>query len=89
MNFFFQDSITFVSFILFFQCIPVVYILMTGRTKSAYVTAFDVVKDDLRTDEDVIRHFMTDYEIALQEAIREVWPDSRRSGCLFHFTQVS
>lgn len=35
-----------------------------------------------------VNNFMTDYEAATRKAIREIFPNSRLSGCFFHYVQA-
>jgi len=69
-----------------FQVFPVVSVLMTRKTKEAYVRM-------LRTILAVAPGFrmpkvMCDYETALFSAISEVFPLAIISGCFFHIKQV-
>lgn len=59
---------------------------MTRRTKRAYAAVFQFIESEIcKMDPD---SFMTDYEQAMRNAIREKWPNCELKACYFHFTQA-
>ncbi|KAF4531540.1 hypothetical protein B566_EDAN018215, partial [Ephemera danica] len=67
--------------------VPVLYALMSSKTEQAYMEIFvhlrDVLCPGLNPQE-----AMCDFERGLQNAIVEVWPNIRITGCWFHYTQA-
>lgn len=59
---------------------------MERKTTAAYVTVFEEIKRLL--PELNVRKAMTDYEIALQNALRRVFPGIDLNGCFYHQASV-
>jgi len=59
---------------------------MENKTEVAY----NKVLDRFKTAFPNIRpnNIMTDYEIGLQNALRNTYPQAQITGCFFHFVQV-
>lgn len=71
------------------QTFPLVYILMSRRTKEAYVSALKYVHDNLIPL--VGKGIIIDFEKAMRAALYEVTPDSMHKnilGCWFHMCQA-
>lgn len=68
------------------QVFPVVYCLMTNKTTQAYEDVFKFVNERLFPMQPSIS--MTDYEHALRNAIKNIWPNCEIRGCEFHFKQA-
>lgn len=58
---------------------------MGRKTTVAYSAALRYLKEEVGIAPLVV---ITDYEVGLQRAIREIFPIARLTGCLFHFNQV-
>ncbi|KAJ1518926.1 hypothetical protein ONE63_011468 [Megalurothrips usitatus] len=65
---------------------PVVTVLMSRKTKAAYKQMFSAVKQLLPGIR--LKHVMTDFEKGLLAALREEFPASVLTGCLFHCDQA-
>lgn len=68
------------------QTYPLVYIMMTRKTQKAYEHALRYVHENvfpLRCEA-----MITDYEIGMRKAVREVVPDIKQLGCWFHYAQA-
>lgn len=65
---------------------PFIYVLMKGRTKEAYISLLRYI------EENVCRlrpaSFMSDYEAALRNALRSIFPECEINGCYFHYCQA-
>ena len=66
--------------------LPCFYILMTRKNKLAYVMALSALNNLFGGSIDP-KYVMHDFEIAMCQAIEELWPGSRSVGCFFHFKQ--
>jgi hypothetical protein len=73
------------------RLLPLVYVLMSRKTMSAYVRMFQALKRScqnlgvqLQPDD-----LMTDFETGLIPAIQQEFPATRHKGCHFHHCQVS
>ncbi len=62
-------------------------IWMTSKSERLYHEAFEALQDVLPEDCCPL-HLMSDYEPALRNSLREVFPSATPSGCYFHLTQV-
>ena len=71
--------------------VPLVYALLTGKTQAAYKEVLEVVRDAVARF-NVTRctptKIMSDFEIAIINACREVFPAVPISGCYFHLGQI-
>lgn len=68
------------------QVFPFVYVLMTNKTEKCYEHVFRYINEnvfDLNCTT-----FTTDYEVAMRNAIRNIYPRSNQIACYFHFTQA-
>lgn len=70
--------------------IPGLYCLLTAKTEFVYKRLFTLIKDKADEHQVVIRcrRCMTDFEIAITNGVRFVWPQWVAEGCHFHFTQA-
>jgi len=64
-----------------------VYVFLGSETEETYSALFTVVLDLLPLNYDGIC-FVTDYERALMNAVRTIFPTSELTCCWFHYTQV-
>ncbi len=60
---------------------------MTSKSEALYREAFGALKDFIPAG-CCPQHLMSDYEAALRNALRELFPDTNPDGCYFHFCQV-
>lgn len=68
------------------QAFPLFYILMTRKTEAAYTHVFQNIENTLFKLEPT--SVMSDYERALRNALRTVYPNAQIIGCWFHFCQA-
>lgn len=69
-----------------FQVFPFIYALMSNKTKEAYLHMFQYIKSnvfDLRPTT-----IITDYENALRNANKIIYPTVKMVGCWFHYTNA-
>ena len=61
---------------------------MSGKSRSLYDAVYARLKElvPVTVEPEMI---MTDFEIALQEGLGEIFPSATIVGCWFHFSQVS
>lgn len=68
------------------QTIPFLFVLMTRKTQAIYTHLFQTIEKDvvqLRPES-----FMTDFEIAMRNGLRIVYPTAQLFSCWFHFCQA-
>jgi hypothetical protein len=65
-----------------------VYALLGSETQETYSALLTVIRNILPLCYNGIP-FVTDYECALMNAIREVFPNSQLICCWFHYTKVN
>lgn len=64
-----------------------VYVLLGSETEDTYSALFAVIRNILPLNYDRTR-FVTDYERALMNAVRQIFPNCDLLCCWFHYTQV-
>lgn len=64
---------------------PIIYALMTSRTRQMYAELFRYCRDNLGIDPSNI---MTDFEIPERKAALDIWPGVHVWGCNFHFCKA-
>lgn len=62
--------------------------LMERKTTTAYVSVLEKLKSDCTDFNVQIKSIITDYESALQAAIKIVLPTTETFGCYFHFAKA-
>lgn len=72
------------------QMTPVVYALLPGKNQATYTRLFTLLSDKMN---DLGLQFsptsaLADFETALHNSIRDVFPGITTKGCFFHFTQA-
>ncbi|XP_077966175.1 uncharacterized protein LOC144419884 isoform X1 [Styela clava] len=70
--------------------LPLVFVLMSRRRKCDYENVFKAIKTILHLNFSGtrVKKFVMDFEAATWQALSLVWPDVRRQGWAFHFTQA-
>uniref|UniRef100_A0ABD2VV94 MULE transposase domain-containing protein n=1 Tax=Trichogramma kaykai TaxID=54128 RepID=A0ABD2VV94_9HYME len=63
--------------------IPIIWFLLSRKTRNAYFKMSTVVRQLLVNSH--IRAIVTDFELPLKTALREVFPEAYHVGCFFHF----
>jgi hypothetical protein len=66
--------------------IPCAYVIMPNKTQTTYERVFQVLSDSVG-DNGSPRICITDFELGLQSAIRNTWPNVQLQGCFFHLCQ--
>lgn len=65
--------------------IPVLYALLPNKTQSTYTRLFTLIRDALHVN---ILEFKSDYEVAIMNAVKDVYPNAKISGCYFHYQKA-
>lgn len=65
--------------------LPLVYALMANKSQASYVKLFRMIDKSLSVKPISIN---VDFEKAVFNAVRFVWPNCKTYGCFFHFSQV-
>ncbi|CAF0801757.1 unnamed protein product [Rotaria sordida] len=73
----------------FGQGVPVAFCLLPNRRAATYIELFRRFKHEaiLMNKQFQPQHVVSDFESALISAIRQEFPGTKHSGCLFHFIQ--
>ena len=66
---------------------PFVKAIMTGKSGALYRAVFQKIKEIL-PDSVKPDTVMSDFETALQDGLKDIFPDANVTGCWFHFSQV-
>lgn len=66
--------------------IPLVYVLITKKTKEMYVRMLELIKSTIPGFSPT--EIITDFERAAIAAVQEVFPNANYHGCYFHFTRA-
>lgn len=64
---------------------PLLCVLCTNKKKSTYKTIFEQIR--LHLPEYFPNQINVDFELAAINAIKEMFPNTKIQGCLFHFIQ--
>ena len=67
--------------------LPVFWVLMSRKSQRSYELAFQMIQSTVGQQLNV-EFFMHDFEIAIYNAILNVYPNSTSVGCFFHFKQA-
>ena len=72
------------------ESVPVGYIIMSGKSQADYTGVFKELKAFMEADGSTwkLKRAMVDYEIALRNALKEVFPAIKLQGCWFHYCQA-
>lgn len=68
------------------QVVPCIYVLMSRKSEAAYTAVFKYITENVMSL--ACHMFMTDFEIALRNALQSVASDALARCCWFHFTQA-
>lgn len=68
------------------HCFPFIYVLMTRKTQESYWHLFQYIEDNICHLGP--KSFISDYETALRNALRYVYPEADIIGCYFHYCQA-
>lgn len=71
-----------------FQTTPFMFVLMSRKTRRAYEHLFKYVKKQI-IDLGDGASIMTDFECAMRNALRSIFPEIELNTCWFHFTQAA
>lgn len=63
---------------------PLIYALLSHKTKTAYTTLFSLIKTQIPDWKPPT--FITDFEEAAIQAIADVFPNADHQGCYYHFS---
>ena len=66
--------------------VPALNVFMSGKRKVDYSIVFQAVSDLLPDNE--VQEVALDFEAAMWAWIREVFPEKRVKGCVFHWMQA-
>lgn len=67
--------------------VPLLFVLMSGKSKSDYRYVFEALTEQL-PNEPCVKSITADFEAAAWQAIRKVLPNVDLRGCSFHLTQA-
>lgn len=70
-----------------FQTIPFIFVLMSRKTTKAYHHVFKYIQNKIF--DMACFSFTTDFERAMRNALRSIYPNSKFILCWFHFTQAA
>lgn len=65
---------------------PIVYALMSRKTQACYLKLFKYLEENVCSLK--CSTFITDYERAMKNALKELHPESTLTSCWFHFCQA-
>ena len=69
---------------------PLVWIFMSGKDQNLYVNVFDILREHaLESGSEIkAKYFICDFEAAIRNALRIIFPSINSSGCFFHLRQI-
>ena len=67
--------------------IPIFYVIMSAKTHSCYVAAFNYLKERLGSSLRP-KNILTEFDSMLQNALTTAFPESTVKGCWFHYTDA-
>ncbi|XP_061725263.1 uncharacterized protein LOC133531149 [Cydia pomonella] len=65
--------------------VPIIFALLPNKTQDTYYRLFTLLRDELNLE---IRNFKCDFEVAIINACKAVFPNVRLTGCYFHFSRA-
>lgn len=68
------------------QTIPFIFVLMTRKSEACYRHILTYIEKNVFSLK--CASFMTDFETAMRNAVRSLYPRSKHFGCWFHFAQA-
>lgn len=87
--FYFIHSISLMQSIIYvyLQVFPFAWILMDRRTRAAYEAVFKFIDENVLALGNVVS-FTSDFERAMRNALKKLYPSIKRFTCHFHYTQA-
>ena len=70
---------------------PLIYVIMSHRTEEIYTKVFKFIKDVILPANNCFHspiNVTVDFEMAIRNAVKNVWPEINVFGCNFHFCQA-
>ena len=67
--------------------VPLVFVLMTGKSKEDYLAVIRAVMAELPLRPQVEK-FVVDFEAAMWGALRQIFPRQVIKGCVLHWVQA-
>lgn len=74
-------------FFYFVQAFPFAFILMSRKTQIAYEDVFEYISEHIFPLSSS-QSFTSDYEMAMRNALRKLYPEAKMVACYFHYTQA-
>ena len=68
------------------QCIPFIFVLMSNKSENIYTHLFEYIDKEIFSFK--CASFMTDYETAMKNALKVIYPEIELRSCWFHFAQA-
>ncbi|XP_044574898.1 uncharacterized protein LOC123258757 isoform X2 [Cotesia glomerata] len=68
------------------KAIPCTWVLMNNKSTDCYLQVFQFLADNFKNFRP--KYSMTDYEIALRNSLKEVFPGIQTKTCYFHYSQA-
>ncbi|KAL0821973.1 hypothetical protein ABMA28_005362 [Loxostege sticticalis] len=65
--------------------IPIFFCLLPNKKESTYTEVFRILKEKFQVS---ISFFKSDWETAIMNAVKTVYPDVKIKGCFFHFSNA-
>lgn len=65
---------------------PLIYVLLSDRTKETYFKMFRIIKSQIPEWEPTL--FITDFEEAVIQAFKKLFPNAEHQGCYYHCTNT-
>lgn len=76
-----------IMYVLFMgQIVPFCFVLMDRKTELAYIDIYKYIHENIINLNG--KAFMTDYEKAMRNGLKKLFPNAEMNACWFHFTQA-
>jgi hypothetical protein len=71
------------------QSFPILYCFLSGKSERLYLKIFNIIKNKFQNQGINFNptNIQIDFEFAVFNALRSLWPNTKISGCYFHFAQ--
>lgn len=70
-----------------FQTFPFIFVLTTRKTQACYSHIFEYIESNICSLK--AKSFMTDFELAMRNALKKLYPDAEHNTCWFHLCQAA